>query len=102
MRKPAPQPYKERFVFDPSAVNGAFSVIKQQDVTEVLRAAHELPDLIRKDSGPAQGRYLGTVPVIIAEQWAKECDAAIGTKEWAAYAKKKLADGEYRRLRIHG
>lgn len=96
---PARAPYTEKLVRSNHA--GEFAFIKTQDVTEILRAAHEAKDMFKKDTGPVQGRYLGTVPVIIAQQWAKECGHAIGTKEWAKYAKTKLKDGEYSKLRIH-
>lgn len=43
--------------------------------------------------------YLGSIDPITAAQWAKECKAAIGTKEFAAYAKKKLMSGEWSHFR---
>lgn len=39
--------------------------------------------------------YLGSVDPLTAQNWAKECGAAVGTKEFAAYAKKKLQSGEF-------
>lgn len=39
--------------------------------------------------------YLGSVDEITAGNWATECGAAIGTKEWNQYAKKQLLDGKY-------
>lgn len=92
-------PYTERLIT--SASDGTFSFLKTQDVTPVLDAAKDAREHLRRDTGPIQGRYLGTVPVLVAQQWAKECGAAIGTKEWAAYAKKKLADGTWAKLRVH-
>jgi len=95
----APAPYSERLIVSPS--DGTFSFLKSQNVDDVLSAAKDAREYIRKDTGPIQGRYLGTVPVLVAQQWAKECGAAIGTKEWAGYAKKKLADGTWAKLRVH-
>lgn len=96
----APAPYSERILTD--RLSGKFHFVKSQDVTGILQAAHEMKDMVRKDTGPVQGRYLGTVPVLVAQQWAKDCGAAIGTKEWAAYAKKQLKDGTWSKLRVHG
>lgn len=43
-------------------------------------------------------RYLGSIDPITAAQWAKESGLKIGTKEFAKYAKRKLADSDYRRF----
>lgn len=98
-RPHAPKPYIERILRSNSTDEFAF--IKTQDVTEVLRAAKGAQEMIKKDTGPVQGRYIATVPVIVAEQWARECGAAIGTKEWSKYAKKKLKDPEFSGFRVH-
>lgn len=95
----APAPYSERLLFDKSG--GQFAFKKTQDVTAILDAAKDARSEFKKDTGPAGGRYLGTVPVLIAQQWAKECGHPVGTKGWANYAKTKLADGEWSKLRIH-
>ena len=95
----APAPYSERMIVSPS--DGTFSFVKTQNVDHVLAAAKDAREQLRKDTGPIQGRYLGTVPVLVAQQWAKECGAAVGTKEWSVYAKKKLADGTWAKLRVH-
>lgn len=94
-----PAPYKERLLFDKSG--GSFSFKKTQDVQGILDAAQDARTSLKKDTGPAGGRFLGTVPVVIAQQWAKECGYSVGTKGWAAYAKTKLADREWSKLRIH-
>jgi hypothetical protein len=94
-----PAPYKERLLFDKTG--GTFAFKKTQDVSAILDAAKDARDTLRKDTGPVGGRFLGTVPVLIAQQWAKECGFSVGTKGWANYAKTKLADGEWSKLRIH-
>jgi hypothetical protein len=94
-----PAPYREQLLFDKSG--GAFAFKKTQDVSAILDAAKDARDTLRKDTGPIGGRFLGTVPVLIAQQWAKECGFPVGTKGWANYAKTKLADGEWAKLRIH-
>lgn len=44
-------------------------------------------------------RYRGSVPLLEAQVWARECGAAIGTKEFNIYAAKKLQSAAYARLR---
>jgi len=39
------------------------------------------------------------VPMVVAQQWAVECGAAIGTKQWRQYCSNQLDKAEYARLR---
>ena len=48
------------------------------------------------------GRLAARVPGTVAQNWAKECGAAVGTREYMAYAKRKLVAGDYQKLRIEG
>lgn len=41
---------------------------------------------------------VGTIPLTVCWQWAKECGAKPFTKEWQAFAKKKMQDRDYRKL----
>lgn len=45
------------------------------------------------------GTYLGSIDPITAAQWSKECGSAIGTKEFALYAKRKLMSGDWSHFR---
>jgi hypothetical protein len=47
-------------------------------------------------------RLAGRIPFVVAETWARECGARIGTKEFAEYCKGKLMDGEFAKLRVRG
>lgn len=91
-------PVKEKFVHNGE---GSMQIQKTQDVEQVLAAAQGARELIGRDSGPAGGRYIGTIPIVIAQHWAKECGAAVGTREWAQYSKIKLKDPNWAGLRIH-
>jgi hypothetical protein len=93
------QPYSERLVLDSDGKS--FHFVKRQDVQGVLDAAKDAAEVLRPNTGPAGGKYLGTVPILIAQQWAKECGASVGSREWAKYAKDKLKDGTWARLRVH-
>jgi hypothetical protein len=45
-------------------------------------------------------RHVGSIPLVIASQWTKECGAAPGTKEFSEYAKKKLMSSDWAYLRV--
>lgn len=40
-------------------------------------------------------RYLGSIDQLTAAKWAKESKTKIGTREFALYAKRKLASGDF-------
>ena len=90
---------KEKLVYDSDGKH--FHFVKTQSVQQVLEAARDASETLRPNTGPVGSKYLGTVPVLIAQQWSKECGAVIGSKEWAGYAKKKLQDGTWAKLRVH-
>ena len=52
--------------------------------------------------GDAKARWVGSVPLVIAEQWSRECGAAIGTHEYATYLRRKLSDPDYKNLLVKG
>lgn len=81
-------------------VNDKLTIRHRQEVEPILDAIKDLPGAVKKDSGHARRRLLGSVPVIIAMEWSTECGAAVGTPEWTAYARKKLKTAEYAYLRV--
>src|SRR5210317_2223778 len=52
--------------------------------------------------GEAATRYVGSIDAITAEQWAKECGAAVGTQEFMAYCKRKLMDSDNAKFLVKG
>lgn len=81
-------------------VDGKLVIRKSQDVQSLLdQNAYErenAPSMF----GEMAVRKIGSIPLIVAETWAKECGAAVGTKEFAEYAKRKLMDGDFAKFRI--
>lgn len=75
---------------------------RHQDVQNLLDDNARLASIAPNAHGDAKFRLAGRVPLVIAEQWAAECKAAIGTQEFAAYAKKKLMDGDFAKFRVKG
>lgn len=47
-------------------------------------------------------RLAGSIPFVVAEMWAKECGAKIGSQEFLAYVKKKLLSGDFSKLVANG
>lgn len=76
--------------------DGLMRINRVQQLDSLLDAVKQVPDA--QQVRGKNRHWLGTVPLIIAEQWAKDCGAAVGTKEWGAYARRKLKDGTWRKL----
>lgn len=76
--------------------DGVTRIENVQQLDDVLAAIKRVPDVTQVRG--KNRHWLGTVPLLIAQQWATECGAAIGTKEWGVFARKKLADGTWRNL----
>lgn len=75
--------------------DGVVRFVKTQNVEPIFSAIRAVQEQPNVDKGR---RYVGSVPILVAQRWARECGAAIGTKEWRAYANRKLKDGEFAKL----
>lgn len=74
------------------------TIRKTQNCEPVLDAIRAIRDLAPVKN--ANHQYIGSIPIIVAAQWAKTCGAAVGTKEFMEYAKKQLMDSNYAYLRV--
>lgn len=82
--------------------DGNLIVSRHQNVNALLDDNHELSMTAPSMHGDAKFRLAGRIPLVVAEQWSRECGEAIGTQGFAAYVKRKLADGDFARLRVKG
>jgi hypothetical protein len=82
--------------------DGLLVINRSQDVQGLIDANHELSMSAPSAHGDAKFRLAGRIPLVVAEQWSAECGEAIGTQAFAAYIKRKLADGDFARLRVKG
>jgi hypothetical protein len=82
--------------------DGKLHVQRRQDVQAIIDQNKREADFLPSMHGEAAYRKVGSIPFVVAEEWAKECGAAIGTKEFALYCKKKLLDGDFAAFRIKG
>ena len=85
-----------------TAEDNKIQVARSHDVSGILKEIHDLKDHIPSMHGDAKARWVGSIPLVIAEQWSRECGAAIGTHEYAGYIRKKLSDPDYKKLLIKG
>lgn len=81
-------------------VDGKLVIRKSQDIQSLIDQNAYERDNAPSMFGEMAVRKVGSIPMIVAEQWAKECGEAIGTKAFAEYAKKKLMDGDFAKFRI--
>ncbi len=84
------------------AEDNKIQVVRSQDVSGILKEIHELRDHVPSMHGDAKARWVGSIPLVIAEQWSRECGASIGTQEYAKYIRRKLSDPDYKKLLVKG
>lgn len=88
-------------------------MVEDGDKLHIQRAVHDLEHLFRLNQSEGamlldagrrhrHNRLVGRIDLVTAEQWAKECGAGVGTKEFAAYCKRKLMDGDFAKFRVEG
>lgn len=82
--------------------DGKLIIDRSQDVQALIDRNKAEAEIMPSKFGEAAWRKVGSVPLTLAEAWAAECGASIGTKEFALYAKRKLMDGDFAAFRIKG
>lgn len=82
--------------------DGKLIVDRHQDIQALIDRNKAEADVAPSMFGQAAVRKIGSIPLVIAEQWSRECGAAIGSKEFSSYCKKKLMDGDFAAFRIKG
>ena len=82
--------------------DGKLIVNKTQDVEPLLNHINHLRNADLKDSKEMGMRYVGEIPLILAEQWALECGARLGSSEHMEYCAKKLKDPDFKKLLVKG
>lgn len=82
---------------------GNVTTTKSVNASPVMDAMKDYGDVLdRGKTGAAGAKMIGSIDEVTASIWAVECGAAVGTREFAAYAKKKLASPEFKRFRVGG
>ena len=96
----ANSPVRERDVDDFS--EGVTHLIKVQDVEPIIGTIKAIPDMTRRPANTqVASRLLGSIPTLIAVNWAKESGTTIYSREFFEYARKKLlTDPDFKHLRV--
>lgn len=91
---------REAVTFD---ADNTMHIKRTNDAEPVLQAMRDYADVLDKHkTGAAGAKLIGSLDPVTASIFAKECGAAIGTKEFAAYAVQKMNDSDYKRFRVGG
>jgi hypothetical protein len=93
-----PQGVMERMV----EADGLLHVQRQQDVQSLIDLNKHEAETLPSMHCDAAVRKVGSIPFVVAEDWARECGARIGSPEFAEHCKKKLANGDFAVFRIKG
>ena len=80
--------------------DGKLIVSRSQDIQALIDQNNAEADVAPSMFGQAAVRKIGSIPFVIAEQWSRECGAAIGSREFALYCKRKLMDGDFAKFCI--
>lgn len=78
--------------------NDKFHFVYEQEVDDIVAGVKSASDVMKR--GKDQ-HYVGSVPLLVAQLWAKECGAPIGTREYSMYAAKRLKSSEYQSLQAN-
>ena len=77
-------------------------ISRSQDVKSILDDNQRLADELPSMHGDHAGRFVARVPLVVAEQWSRECGAGIGTQEFGLYMKSKIQSSEWSKLKVKG
>lgn len=87
---------RERF----DLIDGRVHIERTQNVQSLIDLNRHEAEVNPSMFGQAAVRKIGSIPLVVAETWSRECGAGIGTKEFAEYAKKKLMSGDFAAFKI--
>lgn len=76
-----------------------FQIVTSQDAEPVLNSVRVARDAQRSTRGH-DFRFVGSVPLVLAQQWATESGTTLFSPEYNAYVAKKLNSNEFQKLRV--
>jgi len=84
---------------DTMVEDGQIKFVRKQRVDPIFDYAAHIRDnqAVQRKAG-ANYRHVASIPLVLAEVWAAECGAAVGTHEFGEYAKKKILSGDYAKI----
>lgn len=89
------------FIIDENDAKSTFHIVKTQDCAGVLQAIKELPDHMQYSANTQDSHsFVGTVPNLVAVNWAKEWGVRLYSKEWLIKTTHRLKfDPDWKQLR---
>jgi hypothetical protein len=93
---PGKNPIQERYV---DTATGHI-IVSTQNCDDTISGVHEAGNVMHKRRPNANSKYLGSVPLLVCQIWAKESGTRIGTREFTEYAHQKLKFGDYAKFRV--
>lgn len=89
-------------VVERTVEDGALTHVKKtQDVEPIMDAMKAIAEQSTPQTGTQTARrLLGTIPVIVGLQWAKESGLTMYSPEWLAYCRKKIMTDEFQGFRV--
>lgn len=82
--------------------DGKLTFTRSQNVQSLIDRNRAEAEILPSMHGQAAVRKVGSIPLVVAEGWARECGCAVGTAGFADHVKRKLADGDFAAFRIKG
>ena len=82
--------------------DGKLFITRSQDVSQILKDNHNLRDTLGSGTKGDNWKLAGRIPLVVAEQWSRDCGENIGTQAYAVYVKKQLQDSNYAYLKVQG
>ncbi len=80
---------------------GAVHVNRTVDAEPIMTAMLDMKDVINQTYSKSLGKLTGSIDPITAENWAKETGLKLGSKEFTAFASKRIKDDiDYRKFRF--
>lgn len=82
----------------------AFQIVRVQDCEAMLTAIRETSDhMVKAVNTQNSHNYIGSVPNIVALNWAQEWGVKLYSREWLAKTRHRLKhDPDWRSLRVGG
>lgn len=82
--------------------DGTFALAKTQDVEPVIKAVQSMSNTFtRTQRKKSEMHYVGSIPVLVGVQWAKEWGVRLYSKEFMRLAAKRLkTDPNWAKLRF--
>lgn len=77
-----------------------FNIVYKQNCDDVVAGVHSAGSAMSKRRRNANTQYLGSVPLLVCQIWAKESGTRVGSREFTKYARQKLTTGDYAKFKV--